>query len=137
MEEKKEKTLAVKWTQADEATMVQTLADAKKIKGHWGDNNPKSPAWTMCEEALRDSEKRSGGIPKTAKAISSRWNRVSFLLSNICATDKNAQIKQEYDTVKELRGLSGFGWDPQLCTVTAEMEVWDAYIKVSQFLPTA
>jgi hypothetical protein len=79
MEEKKERNSAVKWTQADEATMVNTLAESKKIKGNWGDNNPKSGAWTMCAVALKDSKKWSGGIPKTAKSISSRWNRVSLL----------------------------------------------------------
>ena len=133
MDEKKERPSAVKWTQANEVTMVHMLDEAKKIKGHWGDNNPKPPAWTMCKEALKGSEKRSGGVPKTTKSISNRWNQVSLLSWTVCATDTCPQIKQEYDAVKELRGLSGFGWDPQLCTVTAEHDVWDAYIKVNTF----
>ena len=41
------------------------------------------------------------------------------------------QLKQEYNVVKELRGLLGFGWDCQNCIVTTDSEVWDAYIKVS------
>ena len=40
-------------------------------------------------------------------------------------------MKQEYDVVKELQGLSGFRWDATLCTVTAEPDVWSTYIKVS------
>ena len=43
----------------------------------------------------------------------------------------HTQLKLEYDTIKELRGLSGFGWDPKLCTVIADPDVWIAYIKVS------
>ena len=43
----------------------------------------------------------------------------------------HTQLKLEYDTVKELRGLSGFGWNPKLCTVIADPDVWIAYIKVS------
>ena len=58
-----------------------------------------------------------------------------FLFHTVCTTDKRAQLKQEYDVVKEMRGLSGFGWDPQLCTVSAgDDDVWIAYIKVSSCL---
>ncbi|KAH9037598.1 Myb/SANT-like DNA-binding domain-containing protein [Lactarius pseudohatsudake] len=108
----KQDKVSVKWTLADEATLLQTLAD-EKTKNNWGDNNPKKVAWTACERTLADSERRSGGTPKTAQAIKNRWQR----------------LKQEYDVVKEIRGLSGFGWDSHVCTVTAERDVWDTYIK--------
>ncbi|KAH9008954.1 hypothetical protein EDB84DRAFT_1571646 [Lactarius hengduanensis] len=39
------------------------------------------------------------------------------------------QLKQEYDTVKELRKLSGFGWDPTKKSVTASLDVWSEYCK--------
>ncbi|KAH9038050.1 Myb/SANT-like DNA-binding domain-containing protein [Lactarius deliciosus] len=107
---KQDKTSA-KWTQADDAVLLQTLAD-KKTKNNWGNNNPKKVAWTVCERALTGSERQSGGIPKTAQTIKNRWQR----------------LKQEYNIVKEIRGLSGFRWDPHVCTVTAEHEVWDTYI---------
>jgi hypothetical protein len=55
----------------------------------------------------------------------------------MATSETKCNIKLEYNTVKELRGLSGFGWDPQLCTVTVDRDVWDAYIKVSHLLPTA
>ena len=32
--------------------------------------------------------------------------------------------------VKELRGLSGWGWDEDIHMVTAPDEVWEAYIEV-------
>lgn len=41
------------------------------------------------------------------------------------------QLKQEYDTVKELRKVSGFGWDPVKNCVTAALDVWTEYCKVS------
>ncbi|KAH8993776.1 Myb/SANT-like DNA-binding domain-containing protein [Lactarius akahatsu] len=111
MDEKPDKN-PVKWSQADKAMLLQTLVD-EKAKANWGDNNPKKVAWTACERALTDSKKKSGETPKSIQSIKNRWQR----------------LKQEYDVMKEIRGLSGFGWDPILNTVTAENDVWDAYIK--------
>lgn len=58
-----------------------------------------------------------GGIPKIAKAIKSWWNWVSPPVLTIYTTDQ-CMLKWEYDIIKELRSLSGFGWDPQNCIVT-------------------
>ncbi|KAH9040660.1 hypothetical protein EDB85DRAFT_1924505 [Lactarius pseudohatsudake] len=106
----KEKNSAC-WHTADDATLIHTLTD-QKAKKNWGDNNPKKVAWTVCEVALAGSEKNSGGTPKTANTIKNRWQR----------------LKQEYEVIKELRGLSGFGWDDTKKLVTATAEVWDAYL---------
>ncbi len=65
----------VKWSRADEATLVRTLAE-EKAKGNWVDNKPKAAAWAACELALVDSEKKSGGSAKTIESIKSRWQRV-------------------------------------------------------------
>ncbi|KAH9052000.1 hypothetical protein EDB83DRAFT_2316626 [Lactarius deliciosus] len=75
---KKDKDAMNHWSEADEATLVHTLA-SEKAKSNWGDNGPK-------------------------------------------------KIKQEFETMKELRGLSGFGWDDVKNTVTATDEVWEAYL---------
>ncbi|KAH8994179.1 hypothetical protein EDB86DRAFT_3169629 [Lactarius hatsudake] len=88
---KKDKDAMNRWSEADEATLVHTLA-SEKAKSNWGDNGPKKVAWTACEVALLGSEKTSGGSPKTLQSIKNRWQR----------------IKQEFEIVKELRGLSGF-----------------------------
>jgi hypothetical protein len=45
----KEKSV-MKWTVADEATLLQTL-HGEKANGSWGDN-PKPSAYTACELAL-------------------------------------------------------------------------------------
>lgn len=130
MEPKKEK---VKWSQADDALLLHTLT-LEKNKGCWGDNNPKDTTWMECVKKLAGSEKQAGGVAKKKDAIKSRWQKVCPLsYYSIHTIDKRAQLKQEYDVVKEIRGLSGFGWDPQLCTVTADSDVWAAYIKVSTF----
>lgn len=65
-----------KWTDADDATLVQTLTK-EKADGNWGDNNPKKCAWTACEKALRGSEEASGGAPKLEASIKNRWQKVS------------------------------------------------------------
>lgn len=46
------------------------------------------------------------------------------------ATD-HQQLKQEYDIVKGLRKLSGFGWNEAKMTVTASNDVWTDYCAVS------
>ena len=63
------------WSPETESIGVTTLKQAKE-DGKWGDNNPKSAAWTMCVEALSGSEKVTGGAPKDDKAIKRRWQRV-------------------------------------------------------------
>jgi hypothetical protein len=37
-------------------------------------------------------------------------------------------LKKEYQLVKELRNLSGFGWNSEAQMVTAKADVWDAYL---------
>lgn len=76
---KKDKDTTNRWSPADEATLVHTLASAK-AKGHIGDNGFKKPAWTACEEALQGSERISGGTAKTPQSIKSRWQRVRGIL---------------------------------------------------------
>ena len=49
----------------------------------------------------------------------------------IFIASQQSQIKGSYLMVKELRGLSGFGWDEDRKVVVASDEVWDEYIKVS------
>ncbi|KAI9429510.1 hypothetical protein H4582DRAFT_2089058 [Lactarius indigo] len=101
-----------KWTDPDDAILVHTLTQ-EKANSNWGDNNPKKTTWTVCKLALKGSEKVSGGKPKDVVAIKNRWQK----------------LKQEYDTVKELRKLSGFGWDPVKKCVTASLDVWTEYCK--------
>ena len=125
-----EKADKVKWSQADNVTLVHTLT-ATKNKGDWGDNNPKKLVWVECTKALAGSKKKSGGIAKQPDTIRGRWSKVCLLSHTICyCTDEGTQLKLEYDIVKELWGLSGFSWDATLSTVMADPDVWTAYIKV-------
>ena len=121
----------VKWSQANDVMLVHMLT-AIKNKGDWGDNNPKKLVWVECTKALVGSKKKSGRIAKWPDTIRGRLSKVPHLLSHtICyCTDEGTQLKLEYDVVKELWGLSGFGWDATLSTGQADPDVWTAYIKV-------
>ncbi|KAF8274266.1 hypothetical protein EI94DRAFT_1825613 [Lactarius quietus] len=108
------------WSRADVATLVHTLA-GEKAKGNWVDNRPKAVAWTSCEFALSDSERKSGGGVKTLHSIQNRWQR----------------LKLEFNIVKELRVAPGFRWNDQEQRVRASREIWDTYIKASSTHPAA
>jgi hypothetical protein len=64
------------WTTADEATLVEEFK-AQKSKGQMADSGWKPTAYTAVVEALKDSEKVSGGAPKTVGVVKARWQRVS------------------------------------------------------------
>jgi hypothetical protein len=110
MDEKPDKTSAVRWSQSDEALMLDTLTDMKREGKHWGDNNPRPEAWTKCEGVLKGSEKRSGGGPKTAKSIKSRWNRVSTpswtrcTNDNVHSSNKSTTVSRSSDACLALDG---------------------------------
>ena len=46
-------------------------------------------------------------------------------------TTDHQQLKQEYNIVKGLCKLSGFGWNEAKMTVTASNDVWTDYCTVS------
>jgi hypothetical protein len=71
-----------KWSDTNNAVLVQTLTD-KKANSTWADNNPKKTSWTVCKLALRGSKKVSGGVPKTVAAIKNRWHKVSLCIKSI------------------------------------------------------
>lgn len=90
-----------------DAALVHMLTD-QKIKGNWGDNNPKKVAWSACKTALAGSEKNLGGTLKTVTAIKNQWQRVSFMSCDIfehtvySCINAPLQLKQEYEVIKEL-----------------------------------
>jgi hypothetical protein len=57
-----------KWSDADDAVLVQTLTN-EKANSIWADNNPKKTSWTVCELALKGSELLSGRAPKNVTTI--------------------------------------------------------------------
>jgi hypothetical protein len=119
------------WTRDDEATIVRVVKEHKE-KGSWGDNNPKKTAFTACEIALAGSEAKSGGGPKTFKAIKNRWQRVCIIvLIIVCAVKAFLQLKKEYLIVKQLRSMSGWSWHAITNLPNVEHPVWEAYVSVS------
>jgi len=89
-----------KWTTADEALLIQTLA-LEKSKGNWGDNNPKPVAFTACEVALAGSECASGGIAKGVPAIKSQWQRVCIIWASILSSNKNVSSSSKSMTLSK------------------------------------
>jgi hypothetical protein len=67
---------------ADDETLVECLKQ-QQAAGNQSDTGFKPVAWTACVIALRGSEKRSGGGPKTAKSCKDHFGAVSFSLPDL------------------------------------------------------
>jgi hypothetical protein len=65
------------WSAADEAALVEEFK-VQKGKGHMADSGWKPVAYTAVVEALKGSEKLSGGGPKIVSVVKARWQRVSL-----------------------------------------------------------
>ncbi|KAJ8091456.1 hypothetical protein PM082_024374 [Marasmius tenuissimus] len=83
----------------------QKAEGAQTSSGGW-----KTLAITAAMEALKGSEKRSGGTPKTASSI----------------RDHYAGLKTEYNNLKRLINKSGWGWNKEQQCVEASDEQWDS-----------
>ncbi|KAJ8092181.1 hypothetical protein PM082_024008 [Marasmius tenuissimus] len=83
----------------------QKAEGAQTSSGGW-----KTSAITAAMEALKGSEKRSGGTPKTASSI----------------RDHYAGLKTEYNNFKRLVNKSGWGWNEEKQCVEASDEQWDS-----------
>jgi hypothetical protein len=100
-----------KWSEADEALLVETLT-LQKAAGAWGDNNPKATAWQACQKALAGSEKESGGAPKVISVLKSRWQKVrpgyvhvcAYLM--ICSSKWNMSLSRGSAISPELAGMT-------------------------------
>ncbi|KIJ50094.1 hypothetical protein M422DRAFT_245894 [Sphaerobolus stellatus SS14] len=88
------------WTAAEEATLVEALG-AQTALGLQAESGFKGTAWTAIVAAL--AEEHPSQNPKT--------------------------LKGEYRIVKELRDLSGSGWNDTRQMVVAEKDVWDKYLQ--------
>ena len=99
-----------KWSKADEALLVETMAEQKAGTG-WGDNNPKPIVWTACELVLAGSKKISGGAPKTIGVLKSRWQKVcpdyvhvcAYL--TICSSKRNMILSRNYGVYQDSAGM--------------------------------
>jgi len=122
------------WKPVDDEMLVECLRQ-QQAAGHQSDTGFKPVAWTACVLALKDSEKQSGGAPKTAKGCKDHFGTVSMSIwYALDGTDRICcQLKEHFLIVQTLRGLSGFGWDDAKHMVTAPDDVWDQYLAVSWF----
>ena len=64
------------WKPVDDELLLECLQQ-QQAADHQSDTGFKPVAWTACVLALKDSEKRSGGSPKTAKGCKDHFGTVS------------------------------------------------------------
>jgi predicted nucleic acid-binding protein len=106
-------------------------------------SNKHKADWTLSKDAYlveqlkaqQDAGKRSDtGWKKEAwKGVINAFNAHFDLENNINQLkSRTNQLKKQYKTMKKLREQSGFGWDDLLHVVTADDDVWDQYLMVSQ-----
>lgn len=69
--------------QANDTMLIDTLAQ-QKVKGNWGDNNPKLRAWVVCIDALARSENEASGVCKTLTIVKSQWQKVHPGCACVC-----------------------------------------------------
>ncbi|KAK1225698.1 hypothetical protein PQX77_011364, partial [Marasmius sp. AFHP31] len=99
-----DKEPAVKWSKAEDEALVDALIDVqdtgKKSDGGW-----RATTWTYVEEKLTD-------VPGEGKKVAKK-----------CA-NRFKTIKEGYADNKQLRNMSGFGWDDEKKMVTAGDDQW-------------
>jgi Myb/SANT-like DNA-binding domain len=85
-------------------------------------------------QALRAGKASENGFKREAwKEIKVEFNAVfgtSYSIPQLKTAWK--ELKTKYAVVKRLQEQSGFGWNPVLQKVTAELEVWNAYVASNQ-----
>ncbi|KAF8810434.1 hypothetical protein BYT27DRAFT_7091718 [Phlegmacium glaucopus] len=103
------------WNSTDDAILIECLIKQKENGRMTSNSSWHSAAWVDAEKALAGSELLRGGGPKLADSCHNRWT----------------SLKKEYVAVRDLRAMSGFGWDDALSIVIAPDDVWDRLIAVS------
>ena len=101
---KKARTPAAKWSHEEMTSMVSQLVQAK-IDGQTSENGFKKSVWTKIASSFQDPLKKN---------------------TRVCDT-KFSRMKKDYKEVRKLlKEISGFGWNSETQTVTAEDAVWEA-----------
>ena len=101
---KKTRTPAARWNNEEITSMISQLVQAK-IDGETSENGFKKSVWTKIASTFRDPLKKN---------------------SRVCDS-KFSRLKKDYREVRKLlKEISGFGWDAETQTVTAEDAVWEA-----------
>ncbi|KAF9512085.1 hypothetical protein BS47DRAFT_1363379 [Hydnum rufescens UP504] len=107
---KKRKEANAKWTPEDDQELLRVLL-AEKAAGNMGDNGFKAASLQAAVDALAKTH-TEGGV-KDKGAVSTHITL----------------LKKYYNTVKELKDVSGFSYDDEHGCRDMELDVWKAYIK--------
>ena len=101
------------WTPTRDAYLVELLTDQQNA-GKRSDTGWKKEAWASVIGNFNERFALKYTVPQCKSRLS--------------------QLKSQYNTVKKLTELSGFGWDDVLHVVVASDEVWEKYIEVQHFV---
>ncbi|KAG6907216.1 hypothetical protein DXG01_009872 [Tephrocybe rancida] len=101
------------WDLDCECRLVDQLLKQHDEGMQTSNGNFHADAWTAIEKELAGTESVTGGTPKNVMCCSNKWGA----------------LKKDYREVKQLRDMSGFGWDDNNKLVTAEGDVWDWLIQ--------
>ncbi|KAG2360527.1 hypothetical protein BDR07DRAFT_1260282, partial [Suillus spraguei] len=103
------------WKSSVDAVLIATLLKEWE-EGHQSDSGFKpKPLSSKTVEALKGSEKTSGGVAKTSGSCHDHWGK----------------LKKDFAVIKKLQEQSGFDWDNTLKIVSAPPDVWEKYLVVS------
>ncbi|KAK7041647.1 hypothetical protein VNI00_009253 [Paramarasmius palmivorus] len=97
------------YTDDDDRTLMEVFLEQKTEGNQTSNGGWKSPAITAAVEALKGSEKESGGGPKTASSIRDHYD---FL-------------KHEFGIFQILLNKSGWGWNEEKHCIEASNEQWE------------
>jgi hypothetical protein len=69
------------WKSNDDAVLIATLLKERE-EGRQSDSGFKPKSFVACAEALKGSEKTSGGIAKSSGSCHDHWGKVCLLSNN-------------------------------------------------------
>lgn len=117
------------WKSEEFDVLIRILFEEHNL-GRQAENGFKEESYQRVVDALGNQHYFRG-----VAQVKSAWRRVCSVLVSLftqrCGlTFSHKQCKADYKAVHTLRQLSGFGWDVTKNLVTAEKQVWDAYLEV-------
>lgn len=101
--------LTIEWTPAVDCFLIDCMLEQLQ-KGNKIDHTFNEQAW--------------------AYMLKSFQNRFGLQCEKSVLEDRYVWLKKQYDDICKLLSYSGFGWDETKQMVTADNDVWEAYIKV-------
>jgi len=101
-----------RWSAVEQELLVDILIE-EASKGNSSENGWKPQVWHLVTQRLHDAYPQPVQLKKEKQHVYSCWVR----------------LKNQWKVMDALKNQSGFGWDEASQSVTADDEVWDAYLQ--------